>query len=55
MFMGLIANTRDIIRKKVTLAFMQIYEWYCVARDYKFLFHTMIHTKSNGKDSSIRQ
>lgn len=49
----LIANTRDIIAGKgeQKLAFMQIYEWYAVSPEMsKFLFHTMIHTKSNGKD-----
>ncbi len=49
----LIANTRDIIAGKgeQKLAFMQIYEWYPLSPEMsKFLFHTMIHSKSNGKD-----
>ena len=49
----LIVNTRDIIAGKgeQKLAFMQIYEWYGVSPEMsKFLFHTMIHAKSNGKD-----
>ena len=49
----MIANTRDIIAGKgeQKLAFMQIYEWYPLSPEMsKFLFHTMIHSKSNGKD-----
>ena len=49
----LIANTRDIIAGKgeQKLAFMQIYEWYPLSPEMsKFLFYTMIHSTSNGKD-----